>query len=102
MRSFASAARPVWRGAFLSIAIGLALGCSDDTVAGPPAPRGLQGLFDSLAHAWNLPGLVVAVRRAGEETSVIATRRADLANGLPMASIDRFRVGSLTKPMVST
>ena len=102
MRSFASAVRLLSRGAFLSIAIVLVLGCSDDTVAGPPAARGLQGLVDSLARAWNLPGLVVAVRRAGEEASVIATGRADLANGLPMAPIDRFRVGSLTKPMVAT
>ena len=89
------------RRAFLSIALVLVLGCSDDTIA-PPAATGLQGLADSLARAWNLPGLVVAVRRAGEEPNVVATGRADLANGRPMSPIDRFRVGSLTKPMVAT
>jgi D-alanyl-D-alanine carboxypeptidase len=100
MRSFPSAARPVWRAAFLSIAIVLVLGCSDDPVAGP-AP-GLQRLVDSLARAWNLPGLVVAVRRSGDEPSVFASGRAELASGRGMTTRDRFRVGSLTKPMVAT
>lgn len=101
MRSFASAARPVWRAAFLSIALVLALGCSDDTV-GPPAATGLQGLADSLARAFNLPGLVVGVRRAGEEPSIVASGRADLGSGRRMTPQDRFRIGSLTKPMVAT
>ena len=101
MRSFASAARSVWRAAFLSIAIVLVLGCSDGTVAGP-AVSGLQGLVDSLSGAWNVPGLVVAVRRSGEEPSVIASGRAELASGRRMMPVDRFRVGSLTKPMVAT
>jgi CubicO group peptidase (beta-lactamase class C family) len=101
MRSFASAARPAWRAAFLSIAIGLVLGCSDNTV-GPPRAPGLQGLVDSLVRAWNLPGLVVAVRRSGDEPSVVASGRAELASGRPMTPLDRFRVGSLTKPMVAT
>ena len=102
MRSFASAARSVWRAAFLSIAIVLVLGCSDNTVAGPPAASALQGLVDSLARAWNLPGLVVAVRRSGEEPSVVASGSAELASGRRMTPLDRFRVGSLTKPMVAT
>ncbi len=91
----------MWRGAFLSTAIVLVLSCSDDTVA-PPAARGLQGLVDSLARAWNLPGLVVAVRRSGEEPTVVASGRAELASGRRMTPLDRFRVGSLTKPMVAT
>jgi D-alanyl-D-alanine carboxypeptidase len=102
MRSFASAARPMWRAAVLSLAIGLVVGCSDDPVAGPPAAIGLQGLVDSLARAWNLPGLVVAVRRSGEEPNVVASGQADLASGRRMTPLDRFRVGSLTKPMVAT
>jgi D-alanyl-D-alanine carboxypeptidase len=101
MRSFASAGRPVWRAALLSIAIALAIGCSDDTV-GPPPAGGLQGLADSLAHAFNLPGLVVGVRRAGEEPDIVASGRADLGSGRRMTPQDRFRVGSLTKPMVAT
>jgi D-alanyl-D-alanine carboxypeptidase len=88
-------------GALLSIAIVLVVGCSDDTV-GPPRAPGLQGLVDSLAGAWNLPGLVVAVRRSGDEPSVVATGRAELATGRRMTPLDRFRVGSLTKPMVAT
>jgi D-alanyl-D-alanine carboxypeptidase len=102
MRSLASAARPVWRAAFISIAIALALGCSDDAVAPPPGAPGLQGLVDSLARAWNLPGLVVAVRRSGEEPNVVASGRAELASARRMTPLDRFRVGSLTKPMVAT
>jgi D-alanyl-D-alanine carboxypeptidase len=101
MRSFAAAARRVRCGALLSIAIVLVVGCSDDTV-GPPRAPGLQGLVDSLAGAWNLPGLVVAVRRSGDEPSVVATGRAELATGRRMTPLDRFRVGSLTKPMVAT
>jgi D-alanyl-D-alanine carboxypeptidase len=101
MRSLASAPSPLWRGAFLSIAIVLVLGCSDDTV-GPPAAGGLQGLTDSLARVFNLPGLVVGVRRAGEEPNIVASGRADLGSGRRMTPPDRFRVGSLTKPMVAT
>jgi D-alanyl-D-alanine carboxypeptidase len=101
-RSFGSAARPVWRAAFVSIAIVLVVGCSDDTVAGPAAARGLQGLVDSLARAWNVPGLVVAVRRSGDEPSVFGSGRAELVSGRGMTPPDRFRVGSLTKPMVAT
>ena len=101
MRSSAPAARPVWRRVFLSIAVVVVLGCSDDSV-GPPAATGLQGLADSLARAWNLPGLVVGVRRAGEEPNIVASGRADLASGRRMTPLDRFRVGSLTKPMVAT
>lgn len=89
------------RGALLSIAIAFALGCSDDTV-GPPAATGLQGLADSLARAFSLPGLVVGVRRAGEEPNIVASGRADLGSGRRMTPQDRFRVGSLTKPMVAT
>jgi D-alanyl-D-alanine carboxypeptidase len=102
MGSFVPAVRLLWRAAFLSLATVLVVGCSDDSVAGPPAARGLQGLVDSLADAWNLPGLVVAVRRSGEDPSVIASGHAELANGRRMTPLDRFRVGSLTKPMVAT
>jgi D-alanyl-D-alanine carboxypeptidase len=101
MESLASAARLVWRAAFLSIATFLVVGCSDN-VTGPPAARGLQGLADSLADAWHVPGLVVAVRRSGEEPSIVASGRADLGSGRRMTPLDRFRVGSLTKPMVAT
>lgn len=102
MASCASAARPVWRGALLSIAIVLVLGCSDDTGAGPTPATGLQGLADSLARAWNLPGLIVGVHRAGEEPTIVASGRADVASGRRMTPLDRVRVGSLTKPMVAT
>lgn len=96
-----SLARPFRRVLFLALAIVVVAGCSDDTVAGPSA-RGLQGLVDSLARAHDLPGLVVAARRAGEEPSLIASGRAELASGRRMTTLDRFRVGSLTKPMVAT
>jgi D-alanyl-D-alanine carboxypeptidase len=101
MRSCASAALRVCRATFLSLAIVLTLGCSDDPVAAPPA-TGLQGLVDSLARAWDLPGLVVAVRRAGEDPRVVASGHAELATGRRMTPVDRFRVASLTKPMVAT
>lgn len=83
------------------LAIVFVVACSDDTPTGP-SERGLQGLVDSLARAHDLPGLVVAVRRAGEEPSVVASGRAELANGRPMTPLDRFRVGSVTKSMVAT
>ncbi len=102
LRSFASAPRRGWRLVILAGAIAAAGACSDDSVAGPPAANGLQGLVDSLARAWNVPGLVVAVRHSGEEPSLVASGRADLATGRAMAPRDRFRVGSLTKPMVAT
>ena len=85
----------------LTVAIASVAACSDDTVAGPSA-GGLQGLVDSLARAHDLPGLVVAVRHAGEEPSVIASGRAELASGRRMTTLDRFRIGSITKPMVAT
>jgi D-alanyl-D-alanine carboxypeptidase len=85
----------------LALAVAIVAGCSDDTVAGPSA-GGLQGFVDSLARAHGVPGLVVAVRRAGEEPSLIASGRSELASGRRMMPPDRFRVGSLTKPMVAT
>src|SRR5687768_7794963 len=102
MQSCAPPARAPWRAAFLALAIVVVLGCSDDTCVGPTPAPGLQGLVDSLGRVWDLPGLVVAVRRAGEEPSVVATGRAELSSGRRMTPLDRFRVGSLTKPMVAT
>ena len=87
------------RASILALAI-VAGACSDD-VTGPPAARGLQGLSDSLADAWDVPGLVVAVRHSGEEPNIVASGRADLGSGRRMTPLDRFRVGSLTKPMVA-
>ncbi|HJU69434.1 MAG TPA: serine hydrolase domain-containing protein [Gemmatimonadaceae bacterium] len=101
MRSCTATASHVWRGTLLSIAVVLVLGCSDDP-AGPPQAPGFQGVVDSLARAWNLPGLVVGIRRSGEEPSVFASGRAELTSGRRMTSLDRFRIGSLTKPMVAT
>jgi D-alanyl-D-alanine carboxypeptidase len=85
----------------LTLAVGLVAACSNDNAIGPSG-NGLQRLVDSLANAHDLPGLVVGVRRAGEEPSVIASGRADLASGRRMAPVDRFRIASLTKPMVAT
>jgi D-alanyl-D-alanine carboxypeptidase len=85
----------------LALATILVAGCSDDNGVGPPR-GGLQGVVDSLATAHDLPGLVVGVRRAGEEPSFIATGRSNLANGQRMSPVDRFRIASLTKPMVAT
>jgi D-alanyl-D-alanine carboxypeptidase len=97
----ASIARSLRHAVFVAVAILVVAGCSDDTVAPPPA-TGLQGLVDSLANAHDLPGLVVGVRRAGEEPSVIASGHSNLANRQRMAPGDRFRIASLTKPMVAT
>ena len=91
----------VLRAGILALALSLAGACSDDNVTGPPRAGGLQGLADSLADAWNVPGLVVAVRHSGEEPNIVASGLADLGSGRRMAPADRFRVGSLTKPMVA-
>jgi D-alanyl-D-alanine carboxypeptidase len=85
----------------LALSIAAVVACSDDTSTGPVA-TGLQAVVDSLARAHDVPGLVVAVRLAGEEPSVIASGRADLGSGRRMATNDRFRIGSITKPMVAT
>jgi D-alanyl-D-alanine carboxypeptidase len=83
------------------LALAIAAGACSDDVTGPPAARGLQGLSDSLADAWDVPGLVVAVRPSGEDPNIVASGRADLGSGRRMTTLDRFRVGSLTKPMVA-
>lgn len=88
------------RAAIAMLAIALLGACSDDPVA-PPA-EGLQGLADSLARAYRLPGMVVAVHREGQAAEIVATGRANLNNGRRMTGSDRFRVGSITKPMVAT
>ena len=100
-RSFSSVRSRGLRAAVLALAFLGAGACSDDPITPPRAP-GLQGFVDSLARVWNLPGLVVAVRRAGEEPSVVATGHAELSSGRAMTPLDGFRVGSLTKPMVAT
>lgn len=88
-------------GAALVIAA-LASACSDSTVAGPSATRELQRVVDSLALAAHVPGVVVAVQRAGQAPTVVASGVADLATGRKLTAADRFRIGSLTKPMVAT
>lgn len=88
------------RWAALALTIALLGACSDDPVA-PPAV-GLQGLADSLAQAYRLPGMVVAVQRAGDAAEIVATGRADVESGRRLRAEDRFRVGSITKPMVAT
>lgn len=75
---------------------------------GPAAPRAadpqaaLQRFADSVVRADALPGLVVAVGAAGAAPIVVASGWADVAARRPLGAEDRFRLGSVTKPMVAT
>jgi D-alanyl-D-alanine carboxypeptidase len=91
----------IWRTGLFVLALALNAACSDDP-AGPSSSSGFQGFVDSLAIAHDVPGLVVAVREAGGQPEIVASGRAHLGNGRRMSPADRFRVASLTKPMVST
>ncbi len=76
--------------------------CTGDRATAPSPPRSLQWVADSLAGAANVPGMVVAMRRAGQEMAVVASGLAELSTRRPLTPGDRFRIGSLTKPMVAT
>ncbi len=94
---------------------------SDETAAGPgssssgsapaaastPGVSSFAGDVSSIQNAMEaavrgkvVPGIVVWVRR-GRQVRILARGRADVAVSVPMTPRHRFRIGSITKPMVA-
>ena len=94
---------------------------SDETAAGPsyssivPIPvvtstpaassferdvASIQKTMDAAIRGKVVPGIVVLVRR-GPHVRLLARGQANVADRVPMTARDRFRIGSITKPMVA-
>lgn len=56
--------------------------------------------MDAAVRGKVVPGIVVLVRR-GHQVRLLARGRADVAARVPMTPRHRFRIGSITKPMVA-
>ena len=56
--------------------------------------------MDTAVRGKVVPGIVVLVRR-GHQVRLLARGQADVAAGVPMTPRHRFRIGSITKPMVA-
>jgi D-alanyl-D-alanine carboxypeptidase len=78
--------------------------CGDGATAprGGRVPAALQRTVDSIATAARIPGVVVVVRRPGGAGFTLTSGVADLQSRRPVRAPDRFRVASVTKPMVAT
>src|SRR4051794_9230770 len=60
----------------------------------------IQNAMEAAVRAKVVPGIVVLVRR-GRQVRLLARGRADVAPSVPMTPRHRFRIGSITKPMVA-
>lgn len=84
--------------AFLGLAVVLALTQPRTASVPPPAP---ERLLRQVVQASGVPGGVIAWGRPGEVPQVRAVGLADPATGRAMQPGDRFRLASLTKPVVA-
>jgi D-alanyl-D-alanine carboxypeptidase len=110
--SFARAASPLPSASAVRRTLGAALlgGAVALSACGDPAtspgdrlaPVALQARLDSIARAFGVPGAVVAVRRPDGRAYTLTVGVADLASRRAVRAEDRFRIGSITKPMVAT
>lgn len=94
-----------WRRAiFLAAALPLLAGAAPGTAStvSPEAATttGLQAALDQLV-ADGAPG-VLALRRDGSQVWRAASGVSDVDSGAAMRTVDRFRIGSITKTFVST
>lgn len=88
----------------LLAAFSLMAACGNDATSPEPnvAPTGLQNTLDSIVRVKQLPGVVVNVRLANGTAYTLTSGVADLTTKRKVAGTDRFRVGSVTKPMIAT
>jgi D-alanyl-D-alanine carboxypeptidase len=77
-----------------------ALSLPDRVQAAPAAPPALKQALDKLI-ADGVPG-AFALERRGRRESRAAAGVADLKTMEPISATDRYRIGSVTKPFVST
>lgn len=91
------------------IAFALATACSafsahaatDYSKAPASINNQIQILLNRAASANNVPGVSVAVSRHGESIYAGAVGWADIANGVPLTSAMRSRIGSVSKAIVT-
>ena len=62
-------------------------------------PATLQGVLDAARQAYGAPGALAVVRH-GDERTFLASGAADTA-GTPISDATRFRIASITKPIVA-
>jgi D-alanyl-D-alanine carboxypeptidase len=67
--------------------------------ATPIQPADVQGLLDRVRESYGAPG-ALAVLRVGDRRSWVASGTADTA-GTPITAVTRFRIASITKPIVA-
>lgn len=64
--------------------------------------KNLEDLTQKVMEEYNIPGSVIGVWVPGEGIWVEAVGEADVQNGQPMESEDKFRIGSITKTFTTT
>jgi D-alanyl-D-alanine carboxypeptidase len=88
--------------------IALALPATGSAAPAPnepePAGRRLQSILDRAVRspAASFPGVALRVRRPGHAAWTGAAGKASIAPSRPMRAGDRFRAGSIMKPLVAT
>jgi CubicO group peptidase (beta-lactamase class C family) len=88
----------------LMLVLAAALASQSGTAATPPEPAEFARYAESVladAYAANAPGVAVLVMRGDEVLYRGARGEADLDADVPLKPGDRFRIGSVTKPIAA-
>jgi D-alanyl-D-alanine carboxypeptidase len=83
-----------------------AVSCTDSGTEPPilpdAGPQELQRVLDSIVATIGVPGAIVGITSGDGQRLIFSSGVEDLATGAPFDLRDRFRVGSVTKTMIST
>ena len=92
---------PIMVGAFLSLVAFVCSSCSE-TSSSLTIKQQVAWTLDKTMNAYNIPGAVVGSMVPGEEELVIRKGLADLETGSAIQTVDKFRIGSITKTFTAT
>jgi D-alanyl-D-alanine carboxypeptidase len=92
---------PIMVAAFLSFAAFVCSSCSE-TSSSLTIKQQVAWTLDKTMNAYNIPGAVVGSMVPGEEELVIRKGLADLETGSAIQTVDKFRIGSITKTFTAT
>ena len=92
---------PVMVSAFLSFSFLVFLPCGK-TSTGLTTKKQIELTLDKTMNAYNIPGAVVGIMVPGKEDLVIRKGLADIETGGAVQTVDKFRIGSISKTFTAT
>ena len=92
---------PFMVSAFLSLPVLVFLSCGKAS-AGLTTKKQIELTLDKTMNAYNIPGAVVGIMVPGKEDLVIRKGLADIETGGSVQTVDKFRIGSISKTFTAT